>query len=137
MKTFDQKTVSERFARLPDGVKDIILSDATTESIRTLTEAAGLEEKNKKVCVEQITLASTGLSTTSDFRTFVTSELNIDPQKATALFEGVVQHIFNPVREALLLSLGTVADTNKPSGTALQKEDVPGGTDPYREQVPE
>jgi len=70
-------------------VKDIILSDATTESIRTLTEAAGLEGKDKKVCVEQITLASTGLSTTSDFRTFVTSELNIDPQKATALFEGV------------------------------------------------
>ena len=135
MKTFDQKTVTERFARLPDGVKDIILSDVTTESIRALTEVAGLGEKDKKVCIEQITLASTGLSTTKDFKVFVTSELPIDPQKATALFEGVVQHIFNPVREALLLSLGTVAD-NKSSATALPNEGVHGGLDdPYRTQV--
>ncbi|HCC04779.1 TPA: hypothetical protein DEP58_00555 [Patescibacteria group bacterium] len=137
MKTFDQKTVTERFARLPDGVKDIILSDVTTESIRALTEVAGLGEKDKKVCIEQITLASTGLSTTKDFKVFVTSELPIDPQKATALFEGVVQHIFNPVREALLLSLGTVADTNKPSANALPNEGVQGGLDPYRAQVQE
>ena len=137
MKTFDQKAVTERFTRLPEGVKDVILSDATTESIHKLTEDAGLEGDAKRTCIEQITLASTGLSTTNDFKLFVTTELHLDPQKATSLFEGVVQQIFNPVREVLLLSLGTASDTSKPSDTTntLPSKEAPEHSDPYREQM--
>lgn len=133
MKTFDQKTVTERFARLPEGVKDVILSDSTTESIREIMKEAGLEGETKSACIEQITLASTGLSTTKDFKDYVMNDMNLDPQKANTLFEKVVHKIFNPVREALLLSLGTTPEEPPQGSEPVSTKDT--GSDPYREQT--
>lgn len=138
MKTFDQKTVTERFAKLPEKVKDIILSESTTESIHTITATANLEGENKKKCIEQITLVSTGLATTKDFKGFVDSELSLSPVDATKLYEGVVQYIFSPVREALIDSLGKKTDNKEESSapnTPSTKETVSKNTDPYKEQL--
>lgn len=136
MKEYNQEVASERFAKLPKGVQNVILSDEITEEIRKATEAAGLVGENKKRCVEQITLVSVGLSTVKDLGEYIDSELGLSNEEATNLENVISKNILGPIKKALLTALH---NPTKEGGVPTALNGTMGistrDTDPYRESV--
>lgn len=138
LEVFSQENIAQRLSKLPEKVRNGILSSTITEAISSSVRLIGLEGDKKKECIEQITLVATGLSTTKDFKEYIATKLQVENEKAVPFFEGVVQNVFSPVREALLDSLGkktepaVAPDAHK---TPHTEDKTVRGTDPYKEQL--
>lgn len=134
MKTFDQQVVTERFAKLPKEVQEIITSEDTNETIRETMNAAGLQGEKKKECIQQITLVAVGFASAGDFTEYVHKELDLDTENATTLETNVNNKIFTPIKQSLLHALQNSSQggskdgaTNGTINTSAQH------ADPYRE----
>ncbi len=127
MKEFIQEKVSERFAKLPEAVQTVILSDEVADGVLKAMTDAGLSEEKMKVCNQQATLVAVGFTTTKDFKEFVTNELDLGREKADALFTAISASAFTPIRDKLLEVFDAKGIEAKETATST--------TDPYRENV--
>lgn len=132
-----QREVAERLGKLPEKVRNFILSNTTHQYMQRAVASAGLSEEKAKLCIEQIIRGATGLATTQDFKTFASSKLSLEATQVSTLVDEVTQNIFNPIREVLLTSLENKSSTptNGNQGSPAEKEGSSSTTDPYKEQV--
>lgn len=137
MKEFVQETVSKRFQKLPEEVRDTILSDDVTNALANAMRTAQLTEEQTQSCNQQATLVAVGLSTSKDFEEYVKKNLSLDDTAVTKLLEDVNAHVFSLVRNSLMQVLQTRKSEDKKNdqqknGVGEKKEQT---VDPYREPV--
>lgn len=134
MKTFDQETVTERFAKLPKEVQDIITSEETNETIRETMSAIGLQGEKKRECIQQITLVAVGFASAGDFTEYVQKELALDNEQATNLETAINNKIFTPIKQSLLHALQNSSQggsNDRPTNGTMEAS--ASNADPYRE----
>lgn len=134
MKPFNQKQVTERFAKLPEVIQEIITSEDTNAVIREAMETVGLEGEKKRECIQQITLVAVGFASADDFHEYVHTELQLDHEQATTLETSITNNIFTPIKTLLLQTLQNNSDnTGKDRATNGTIKTSAEDVDPYRE----
>jgi hypothetical protein len=126
MKVFNQETVSNQFAKLPEGTQDVILSSELREALKSAFDSAQLIGDIRTNASQQVTLVMVGLANTKDFEFFVKNEIGLDSTIADTLCQTVSAQVFAPVRDSLLSAFGKNKSTSS--------TDAPR-TDPYKEPV--
>ncbi len=123
MKRLSQEQVYERYAQLPEAVKDAVFAEATADKMLEIATKYGLLVTAVGALAELTGYVMVGLLHPNDFVKELASELSVPEEKARAIAEDVNQHIFKPIREHLMALHKITEETASP--TPLKKTFVP------------
>src|SRR3989344_680499 len=95
------KEILERYANLPNDLKDAIFSNVTTENINAVGKNHGLTIDKIGELAEETGFVMLGLTPPSDYIKNLAGRVGANPEQVRAIAEEINQKVFQPVRESL------------------------------------
>jgi len=101
MPQYSQEQLRKLFVKLPDELKDAILSEDTADTIREICQRNEIKERDIPRLARLVGDALMGLLPPEDFQGALESDLNIERDKAEKASREVNRFILFPVKDSL------------------------------------
>lgn len=96
---YTQEQMWKFFEKLPPSLKEAIFSEENSENILNICEENNLKDSSS--LGGKVGDILTGILPPSEFKKQLETELNMDPETAKKVFQGVYRHILYPVQSEL------------------------------------
>lgn len=97
------KIIKEKFDSLPESIKEIIMSSHYEDTLIDVGRSYNLNVEQLGILEREVTLVMMGLTSTGNFETELTRELNVDKIKGGEIVRDLNEKIFLKIRELLKL----------------------------------
>lgn len=129
-----EKKIQERFAALPESVKEAIDDASVEQKLRALASTYKLHLDQWVLLENEIMLTLLGIEDPEDMARNISKEVGIDDSTAKKLVADIALQIFKPIREQMQITLDSKAiqRTTRPVLSSMEDKKTPSDTTAYK-----